>query len=118
MASMTGIREELYEAAELEGATPWQRVRHVTLPALAPTMKLLLLLQVIATLQVLQEPFVMTGGGPDNASLTLMLLVYNHAFVNAQFGRAGALGALIFIALFALSIAYISRAKLVEGEQS
>jgi multiple sugar transport system permease protein len=116
LASMTGIREELYEAAELEGAGILQRIRHVTLPALAPTMKLLFLLQLIATLQVLQEPFVMTGGGPDNATVTLMMLVYNHAFVNAEFGKAGALGALIFLVLFVLSLIYIVRAKVAEGE--
>ena len=118
MASMTGIREELYEATELEGAGIFQRIRHVTLPALAPTMKLLFLLQLIATLQVLQEPFVMTGGGPDNATMTLMMLVYNHAFVNAEFGKAGALGALIFLVLFVLSMIYIVRAKVAEGESN
>jgi len=118
MASMTNIREELYEATELEGASVLQRIRHVTLPALAPTMQLLFLLQIIATLQVLQEPFVMTGGGPDNASTTLMYLVYDHAFINAEFGKASALGALIFVVLFALSFAYLLKARIAEGGES
>jgi multiple sugar transport system permease protein len=115
MASLTNIREELYEAAELEGASVAQRVRFITLPALLPTMELLLLLQVIATLQVLQEPFVMTGGGPDNASITLMFLVYNHAFVNAEFGKAAALGVLVFLALFGLSLVYVAKSGMVDG---
>jgi multiple sugar transport system permease protein len=113
MASITAIQAELYEAAEIDGAGIGARIRHITLPALQPTMVLLLLLQLLATLQVLQEPFVMTGGGPNNATMTLMYLAYNYAFVNAEFGKAGALGMLLFLLLMVLSLIYVKLTKVV-----
>lgn len=116
MASLTTISPELYEAAEMEGAGFFRRVRHVTLPGIAGTINLLLVLQLIATFQVLQEPFVMTGGGPNNASLTIMLLIYDHAFVDVEFGRAGALGSLLFIALLGLSWLYVRASGLARAK--
>ena len=98
------------------GLNLWQRIRSVTLPSLSSTMKLLLILQLIGTFQVLQEPFVMTGGGPAGASTTLMYLVYNYAFVNAEFGKAGALGTLIFLFLLVLSALYVRKSDLAQGK--
>lgn len=116
MATLTSVSTDLYEAAELDGAGFWQRIRAVTLPSLSSTMKLLLILQLIGTFQVLQEPFVMTGGGPAGASTTLMYLVYNYAFVNAEFGKAGALGSLIFLFLLVLSVLYVRKSDLAAGK--
>lgn len=116
MATLTSVSTELYEAAELDGANFWQRIRSVTLPSLSSTMRLLLILQLIGTFQVLQEPFVMTGGGPAGASTTLMYLVYNYAFVNAEFGKAGALGTLIFVFLLVLSVLYVKKSDLAAGK--
>lgn len=116
MASLTTISPELYESAELEGAGFFQRIRHVTLPGISGTLKLLLVLQLIATFQVLQEPFVMTSGGPSDASLTLMLLTYNYAFVDVEFGKAGALGSMLFLALLGLSYVYVRRSGLARAK--
>lgn len=116
MASLSSISEELYEAAEIDGAGVWKRIRHITLPALKPTILILLLMQLIFTIQVLQEPMVMTGGGPNNATMTVMYMVYNYAFVYAEFGKAGALGILLFIFLMVLSLVYVKANKLVEKE--
>jgi multiple sugar transport system permease protein len=116
MASLTTISPELYEAAELEGAGFFRRVRHVTLPGISGTISLLLVLQLIATFQVLQEPFVMTNGGPNDASLTVMLLTYNYAFVDVEFGRAGALGSLLFIALLGFSYVYVRQSGLARAK--
>jgi multiple sugar transport system permease protein len=116
MASLTAISPELYEAAEIDGASFWQRIRAITLPALSPTLKLLLALQLIGTFQVLQEPFAMTAGGPAGASTTLLYLVYNYAFVDADFGKAGALGAIIFVVLLAVSIFYVRQSGLANGK--
>jgi multiple sugar transport system permease protein len=113
MASLTAISGELYEAAELDGAGLLQRIRYVTLPGISGTMSLLLVIQLIATFQVMQEPFVMTSGGPNNASLTLMLQTYNYAFVDIEFGKAGAQGSLLFLALLVFSILYVKRSGLV-----
>lgn len=116
IAALSTINPDLYEAAELDGAGLWQRIINVTIPSIAPTMKLLLIIQLISTFQVLQEPFVMTGGGPAGASNTLMLLVYNYAFVDADFGRAGALGTILFLFLLCLSILYVKSSNLDGGK--
>lgn len=117
MASLTSINPELYVAAEVEGAGFLQRIRYVTLPSIAPTMRLLLVLQLIATFQVLQEPFVMTSGGPNEASLSVMLLAYQYAFDYVEFGRAGALGSLLFVSMIALSIFYVKKSGLADTKE-
>jgi multiple sugar transport system permease protein len=114
MASLTSISAELYEAAELDGARFLARIRHVTLPAISGTMSLLLVIQLIATFQVMQEPYVLTSGGPNNASLTLMLKTFNFAFVDVEFGKAGALGSLLFLGLLVFSVLYVKRSGLIE----
>jgi multiple sugar transport system permease protein len=116
MAGLANVNPELYEAAEMEGAGFLQRIRHVTLPGLSTMLFLLLILQLISTFQVLQEPFVMTSGGPNNSSLTVMLLVYNYAFVDVDYGKAAALSAMLFVFLLGFSYLYVrqtglSRAK-------
>lgn len=117
MASLSAIPEDLYEAAEIDGAGIWSRIRHITIPSLMPTILLMLLLQIISTMQVLQEPLVMTGGGPNNATTTVMYMVYNYAFVYAEFGRAGALGAMLFLFLFVLSLIYVRLNNIVQKEE-
>jgi len=114
MASLTSISSEMYEAAELEGAGAWQRIRRITLPSLAPTISLMFILQLLATFQILQEPFVMTAGGPNDASLSVMLLSYQYAFNNVEFGKAGALGSLLFLMLVGLSFYYVRKSGLAE----
>jgi multiple sugar transport system permease protein len=116
MAGLSNVNPELYEAAELEGAGFFRRVASVTLPAISSMILLLLVLQLIATFQVLQEPFVMTSGGPNDASLTVMLLTYNYAFVDVEFGKAGALGSLLFLALLCFSWLYVKRSGLAAGK--
>lgn len=117
MASLSAIPDELYEAAEIDGAGIWRRIRHITIPALMPTLLLMLLLQIISTMQVLQEPLVMTGGGPNNATTTVMYMVYNYAFVYAEFGKSGALGVMLFLFLFVLSLIYVRMNKIVQKEE-
>jgi multiple sugar transport system permease protein len=114
MASLTAISPEMYEAAEIEGAGIWQRIRYITLPSLLPTISLMLILQLLATFQILQEPFVMTSGGPNDSSLSVMLLSYQYAFNNVEFGKAGALGSLLFLMLMGLSFYYVRRSGLAE----
>jgi multiple sugar transport system permease protein len=114
MASLTAISSEMYEAAEIEGAGVWSRIRYITLPSLAPTIRLMFLLQLLATFQLLQEPFVMTAGGPNDASLSVMLLSYQYAFGNVEFGKAGALGSLLFLLLVGLSFYYVRMTGLAE----
>lgn len=104
MAAMSDISPELYEAAALDGASPWKRFRHITWPAIQGQFQLLFILQIIGVFQILYEPMVMTAGGPNNASLSLMYLVYRYAFEDMQVGRANALGLVISLFLIGLSI--------------
>lgn len=107
LAALAGVRTELYEAAELDRAGIWRRLWHVTLPELRGVILVLLLLQVIGTLQVFTEPFLFTGGGPNNSTVTVLMMIYNYAFVNGDFGAATALSLLLAAALGILSAIYL-----------
>ena len=106
LAALQTIPGDLYEAAELDGAGLWQRLRHVTIPQTRFVLAVMLLLQVVATMQVLTEPYVMTGGGPQDATVTVLLLIYRYAFVYNDFGTASAMSVLLFVVL-GLSAAYL-----------
>ncbi|MET9987961.1 sugar ABC transporter permease [Streptomyces mutabilis] len=95
LAALTGVRTDLYEAAELDGAGIWRRVWHITLPQIRGITVILVLLQVIGTAQVFTEPYLFTNGGPDNATTTILLLIYNYAFINGDYGAATALSLLL-----------------------
>lgn len=107
LAALAGVRTELYEAAELDGAAIWRRIWHVTLPQLRGTLLVLLLIQVIGAFQIFTEPFVLTDGGPDDATITVLMLIYRYAFVDADYGTAAALSVLLAVALALLSVAYL-----------
>ncbi|WP_157244931.1 carbohydrate ABC transporter permease [Nonomuraea typhae] len=107
LAGLASIPSQLYEAAELDGASLWQRIRHVTLPQMRFILLVMLLLQVVATMQVFIEPYQLTGTtNPD--TITVMVLVYRYAFtVNNDFGLAAAMSVLLFVVLGAFSAAYL-----------
>jgi multiple sugar transport system permease protein len=107
LAGLQSIPGELYEAAEIEGASIWQRLRHVTFPHLRFAMVVLLLLQIVATMQVFIEPYQLTGTtNPD--TITVMVLIYRYAFsVNQDFGLAAAMSVLLFIVLGLFTAAYL-----------
>ena len=107
LAALQSIPGELYEASELDGASVWQRLRHVTLPQLRFIMLVLLLLQIIATMQVFIEPYALTGtSNPD--TITVMVLIYRYAFtVNNDFGLAAAMTVLLFVVLGTFSAFYL-----------
>ncbi|RSD25356.1 carbohydrate ABC transporter permease [Amycolatopsis eburnea] len=107
LAALGTIPGELYEAAELDGAGLWKRLRHVTFPQTRFVLLVLLLLQIVATMQVFTEPYVMTGGGPDDSTVTVLLLLYRYAFVYNDFGSASAMSLLLFVALGVFSAWYV-----------
>ena len=108
LAAITGVRPELYEAAELDGAGILSRIWHVTLPALRTILLIMLLLQVIGAAQVFAEPFLFTGGGPQNATVTVLVLLYRYAFTAGDYGAATALGVLLALVLASLSALYLA----------
>jgi len=103
LAALTSVRADLYEAAELDGAGVLRRVWHVMLPHLRGVILIMLLLQVIGTMQLFTEPLLFTGGGPQGSTTTVLLLIYNYAFVNGDYGAATALSVLLAVALAVLS---------------
>jgi len=107
LAALQNIPGDLYEAAELEGANVWQRLRYVTIPQMRFILLVLLMLQIVATMQVFIEPFQLTGTtNPD--TITVMVLIYRYAFtVNHDFGMAAAMSVLLFAVLGAFSAAYL-----------
>jgi multiple sugar transport system permease protein len=107
LAGLQNIAGELYEAAELDGANVWQRLRHVTIPQMRFVLLVLLLLQIIATMQVFLEPYQLTGtSNPD--TITVMVLIYRYAFtVNNDFGLAAAMSVLLFAVLGLFSALYL-----------
>jgi len=106
LAALQSIPAELYEAAELDGAGIWGRVWSIALPQIRGVMLIMLILQIIATFQIFTEPFVLTQGGPVNATTTIMLLIYNYAFQNVDLGAASALSVILFLVLVAFSLGY------------
>ncbi|MFF8717158.1 carbohydrate ABC transporter permease [Streptomyces sp. NPDC015184] len=107
LAAMVGVPGELYEAAEMDGAGIWRRIWHVMLPQLRSVIGLLLLVQLINTVQVFTEPYVFTGGGPENSTLTVLLLIFRYAFQDGEYGQAAALSFLMVLALALLSAVYL-----------
>src|SRR5438132_4684939 len=117
LAALQGLPPPLYEAAEIDGSNLWQRIWHVTLPTIRPIMLLMLVLQIIATMQVFTEPFTITGGGPDNATMTVLILIYNYTFQNADFGEASALGVILFLVLAVFALIYMRMtSRLMQGD--
>jgi multiple sugar transport system permease protein len=107
LAALQGVPASLYEAAELDGSNLWQRIWHVTLPTIRPILLLMLVLQIIATMQVFTEPFTITGGGPNNGTMTVLILIYRYTFQDAEFGEASALGVLLFLVLAVFALIYM-----------
>ena len=88
LAGLQGIREELYEAASIDGATPWQQFWKITVPMLRPTLLFCLVLSLIGTLQLFTEPALITNSGPGNATMTLGTYLYQQGFRSFNFGYA------------------------------
>ena len=106
LASLQSIDQELYEAARLDGAGFWGRVRHVLLPHLRGVMLLSIILQIISVFSVTEQPLTMTGGGPGNASMSLGLTNYFYAFKYGQYEKSLALGVITFLILIGFTIVY------------
>ncbi|MCC5574182.1 sugar ABC transporter permease [Microtetraspora sp. AC03309] len=107
LAALQSIPSDLYEAAELDGAGLFRRVWHVTIPQTKLILLVMLLLQVVATMQVFIEPYLLTGGGPENATVTVAYLMYQYAFSFGNFGGGGALGFMLMIVLMVFSAVYL-----------
>lgn len=109
LAALTSVSPDLYDAAEVDGASIWGKIWQVTMPQLRGILFITLILQIIATAQVFLQPFLFTGGGPVNSTTTILLLIYQYAFTQSlggAYGEATALSLMLAVFLAVLSIVY------------
>jgi raffinose/stachyose/melibiose transport system permease protein len=106
LAGLQGIPAELREAAAIDGASPWQTTRRIVLPLLAPTIRIWVFLTIIGSLQLFDVVWIMTGGGPANASVTMATYLINRGFQSYEFGYASAIAVILFIICFVFSLLY------------
>jgi multiple sugar transport system permease protein len=104
LAGMLAIPREYYEAAELDGASSWQRFTKITLPLLRPALFFVLVLETIKSFQVFDTIYVMTGGGPVRASYSLTYMIYDQGFGYFEFGYASAAGVVLLLITLAFSL--------------
>ena len=104
LAGLQAIPHEFYEAAQIDGASPWRRFRHITLPLLKPTTLLVMVMSVIVAMKVFAVPLIMTGGGPADSTRVLPLFIYQTAFEFFKMGRAAAMSVLLFAAVMVFTL--------------
>lgn len=110
-AALQGVNRELYEAATIDGAGFFKRIRTVALPHIAPISLLFLVKQIIAVFSVMEQPMQMTDGGPNNASMSLGLQAYRYAFVQGKPQLGMALSMIMFVILLIATIFYFKMDK-------
>ena len=103
LVGLQAISTEYYEAASIDGAGRWQTFRHITLPLLRPSLALALILCVTGSLLALDHFYLLTKGGPDNSTVTIVQLIYQQAFVRQNLGTAAALSIVLLVALLILN---------------
>jgi multiple sugar transport system permease protein len=107
LAALQNIPGELYEAADLDGAGLWSKIWHVTVPQTRLVLSLMLLLQIVATMQEFTNVFLMAGGnGPENSTMTVVYMVYQYGYHYNNFGGAAALGLFLLLVLAGFSGVY------------
>jgi multiple sugar transport system permease protein len=104
IASMIGVPKELFEAAEVDGASRIKIIFKIILPMVKPTTIYIIIMNIIAVLKIFVVIQLLTGGGPNNASTTMMYYLYNNAFKYNQLGIASAVGVIMFIITLLLSV--------------
>jgi raffinose/stachyose/melibiose transport system permease protein len=106
LAGLQGIPAELREAAAIDGASAWRTTRHITLPLLGPTIRIWIFLSMIGSLQVFDLVWIMTLGGPANASSTMVTYMIFFGFRSLEFGYGSAAAVILFVISFVLAFAY------------
>jgi multiple sugar transport system permease protein len=104
VAGLQNIPREMYEASDIDGAGPLAKFWSVTVPLLSPTLLFVAVIGVIGALQVFEQPFVMTRGGPGDSSRTVVMIIYESAFQNLAIGYGAAIASLLFLLIMALTL--------------
>jgi multiple sugar transport system permease protein len=114
LAGLQDIPRQLYEAASIDGAGPWQQIRMITIPLLARTTTLVAVLQVIASLKVFDQMYLMTNGGPNFVTRSILQYVYDEGFTNYRVGYAAAVSMLFFVVVLAVSAVWFALVRTQE----
>jgi multiple sugar transport system permease protein len=117
LAGLQGISRELYEAASLDGANAWQKFLHITVPGLRPTMNYVIIFGLIGSFQVFDQVFILTSGGPDRSTETLVYRIYTEAFGNGKLGYASALSYVLLIMTLIIGVIQLVRNNKHEKEE-
>jgi multiple sugar transport system permease protein len=110
LAGLKGIPEQLYESASIDGAGPWSKFLHVTLPMLSPYIFFNLIMGIIGTLQTFAQAYIMTGGGPVHSTLFYVYYLFNNAFGYFKMGYACAMAWILFAIILALTLIQVKLA--------
>ena len=108
LAGLQGIPEEFYEAAKIDGANSWQSFRYITIPLIMPTMLFITVTQFIAHMQVFAQPYIISGGGPGNASRTAVMYLYETAWKFFRFGYASSMAVVLAVIMIVVTVILFS----------
>ncbi len=111
MAGLQGIPDTLYEACEIDGASSWTKFWRITLPLLSPTTFFVVVINLIGSFQVFDQVYVLTGGGPANATTTMVYYIYHYAFQRFQMAYACSAAWILFAIIFILTILQFKNQK-------
>ncbi len=112
LAALQGIPDYLYDAIAIEGAGTFKKFRYITLPMITPAILLTLIMNTIWSFQVFTEAYLMTAGGPNNATLTSILYLYRQAFQYFHIGYASALGWLLFVVILGITLIFFKSSSI------
>lgn len=103
LGGLAAIPREVYEASSIDGATGWRQFWRITLPLVSPTMLVASVMAIIAALQIFDQPYVLTRGGPGDATRTAVMVIYESAFQQLEFGLASAIGVVLTILIIVVT---------------
>ncbi len=104
LIGLQGIDKTYLEAASIDGASVWQKTRHITFPLLSPTLFFVFVTMMIGTIQIFDEPYMLTSGGPGDASRSIGLYIYQTAFVSQKFGYAAAQSLVLMVIVMSITL--------------
>jgi multiple sugar transport system permease protein len=111
LASLQMVNKDLLDAARVDGAGPWMRFRHVTLPSIAPTVLLVAILTVAGMFQLFAEPYVMTQGGPAKSTVTVLYFMFEEGFKWWNLGSGAAVAFILFLCILAVTLVQLKLAR-------
>jgi raffinose/stachyose/melibiose transport system permease protein len=116
ITGLQAIPTEINEAAALDGATGWRKLRLITLPLIMPAVTINMFISITGSLRVFELPFVLTGGGPMNTTNTVTMSIYNTAFLSNQFGYASSIGLVFFLFIATITLIQLTVTRRLEVE--